>query len=151
MVRFVASIWSSTKVVWSVHRLTTMQWLKLTKCVLFFNIVSSAVHTLLPLALQHLDSHGTEVCFLTLKKMSSIRYYFIITPIPLHSQVFLSCCGTENSQMVPNQENVESDQPVMWLWQDAWTLDHLQDSLYSFWIQLPTFIPLIKLEHHPFM
>ena len=37
-----------------VHKLTMMQWSNLTKCGLFFNIVSLVIHTLLPSVLQHL-------------------------------------------------------------------------------------------------
>ena len=37
-----------------------MQWSNLTKCGLFFNMVSPAAHTLLPLVLLHLDSRGIE-------------------------------------------------------------------------------------------
>ena len=37
----------------------------------------------------------------------------ITGPVLLPSQVLcFSCWGTENSQMVPNQENMEADQPV---------------------------------------
>ena len=89
-----------------------MQWSNLTKCGLFFNIVSPAVHTLLLSVLQRLDSHGIEALILILEKVLSCRYDLIIRQILLPSQVCFSCWGTENSQMVPNQENMESDQPV---------------------------------------
>ena len=35
-----------------------------------------------------------------------------VGPMLLPSQVVFSCWGTQNSQMVSNQENMESDQPV---------------------------------------
>ena len=92
-----------------------MQWLNLTNC-LFFNTVSPAVHILLPSVLQCLDSHGIEALILILYKVHIWRYDLIIGligPILLHSEVFSpSCWGTENSQMIPNQENMEGDQPV---------------------------------------
>ena len=75
----------STRVGWKVHRLTMMQWLNLTKCGLFLNIVSPAVHTLLPSVLQRLESRGIEALILILGKSpqlqiimtsSSIRYCF---------------------------------------------------------------------------
>ena len=104
-----------TRVGWKVHRFTMMQWSNLTKCGLFFNIVSpagAAVHTLLPLVLlQRLDSRGIEALILIFEKVFNCRYDLIIGPILLPSQVFFSCCGTENIQMVPNQENMEGDQP----------------------------------------
>ena len=48
---------------------------------------------------------------LILKKVLQCRYDSIIGPILLPSQVFFHCCGTKNSQIVPNQENMEGDQP----------------------------------------
>ena len=57
------------RVGWKVHRLTTMQWLNLTKCGLFFNIVSHEVHTLLPSVLQRLDSSDIEALILILEKV----------------------------------------------------------------------------------
>ena len=100
------------RVGWKVHRLTMRQWSNLTNCGLFFNIVSSAVHTLFPSVLQHLDSHGMKVLILILKKVLNCRYDLIIGLILLLSQVFFSCWGTKSIQMVPNQENMEGDQPV---------------------------------------
>ena len=94
-----------------VHRLTMMQWFNLTKCGLLFNIVSPAVHTLLPLVLQRLDSCGIEALLLILEKVLNCRYDHIISPILLPSQVYFHFGGTENSQMVPNQENMEGCQP----------------------------------------
>ena len=61
-----------------------MQWSNLTKCGLFFKIVSPAVHTVLPSVLQHLDSHGIEALILILEKVLNL----IISPILLPSQVF---------------------------------------------------------------
>ena len=83
---------------WKVHRLTMMQWSNLTKHSLFFNIVSCAVHTLLPSVLQRLDAHGVKLSSWSSKKI-------------LNCSVF-SCWGTENNQMVQNQENMEGDQPI---------------------------------------
>ena len=78
----------------------------------FVNIVSPAVHTLLPSVLQHLDSCGIEALILILKKAFNCRYDLIIDLILLPSQVFFSCWGTEHSQMVLNQDNMEGNQPV---------------------------------------
>ena len=89
-----------------------MQWSNLAKCGLFFNIVSPVVHTLLPLVLQHLDSCGIEALILILKTVINSIYDLIIGRILLSSHIFFSCWRTENSQMVPNQENMEGDQPV---------------------------------------
>ena len=88
--------------------------------VLFFNIVSLAVHTLLPSAWQRLDSRGVQDLILILKKVVNCRYMYdlIIGPKLLPSQIlsvlcfFGSCWGTENSQMVTNQENMEGHQPI---------------------------------------
>ena len=82
-----------------------MQWSNLTKCGLFFNIVSPAVHTLLPSVLQRLDSLGIEALILILKKSSKFCKYNLIIGL------IFSCWRTENIQMVPNQ-NMEGDQPV---------------------------------------
>ena len=82
----------------------------MTKCELFLNILSPAVHTLLPLVLQRLDYHGIEALILILVKVLKSRYDLIIHAILLPSQVFFSCRGTESSQMVPNQEKMEGGQ-----------------------------------------
>ena len=83
---------SLTRVSWKVHRLTMMQWSNLTKCGLIFNIhvVSPAVHTLLPSALQRLDSGSIEALILILKNVPNCRYD-LIGPILL---LLLSCWGT---------------------------------------------------------
>ena len=98
-----------TRVGWKVQRLTMMNWSNLTICGLFFNIVSPAVHTVLPSVLQRLDLCGIEALILILEKVNC-KYDLIIGPILLPSQVFwllfFSFWGTENSQMVPNQENM---------------------------------------------
>ena len=61
---------------------------------------------------QRLDSRGIAL-ILILEKVLNCRYDLIIGPLLLISQViFVSCWGTENSQMVPNQENMEGDKPV---------------------------------------
>ena len=90
---------------WIVHRLTMMQWSNLTKCGLFFNTISPAVHTLLLSVLQHLDSQGIEALILILEKtstadmtLSSVRYCF-----PAKWGFFI--LGNKSSQMVPNQRN----------------------------------------------
>ena len=55
---------------------------------------------------------GIEALILILVNVPNCRYDLITGPILLPGQVFFSCWGTENSQMVPNQENMEGDQPV---------------------------------------
>ena len=94
----------STRVGWKVHRLTMMQWSNLTKCGLYVNIVSPVVHTLLPSVLQRLDSCGIKIVL-------NCRYDLIVGPIIASQLSAFSSWGTENSQMVPNQENMEGDQP----------------------------------------
>ena len=64
-----------------------MQWSNLIKYGIFVNIVSPAVHTLLPSVLQHLDSCGIEALILILEKVLNCRYNLIIGPILLPSQV----------------------------------------------------------------
>ena len=44
------------------------------------------------------------------KKVLNCKYDLLIGQILLPSQVFFSCWGTENTEMVPNQ-NMEGDQP----------------------------------------
>ena len=63
--------------------------IKLDQMWFIFNIVSPAVHTLLPVVLQCLDSHGIEAVILILKEVFSCRYDLIIGPILFLSQVFL--------------------------------------------------------------
>ena len=90
-----------------------MQWSNLTKYGLFLTyIVSPAVHTLLPSVLQSLDSPGIEALIPILEKVLNCRHELIIGPILLPSQVFFRCWGTDNSQMIPIQENMEGNQPV---------------------------------------
>ena len=50
-----------------------MQWSNLTKCGLFVNIVSLAIHTLLPSVLQRSDSRGIKVLILSLEKVLNCR------------------------------------------------------------------------------
>ena len=64
-----------------------MQWWNLTKCGLVFNIVSPAVHTLLPSVLKGLDSCGIEALILILEKDLNCRYDLIIGPLLLPCQV----------------------------------------------------------------
>ena len=76
-------------------------------------IFQHAVHRLLPTVLQRLDSHGREALILIWEKVLSCRYDLITGQILLPSQVFFfSFWGTENSLMMPNQENMEGNQPV---------------------------------------
>ena len=72
-----------------------MQWFKLTKCGLLFNIVSPAVHTFLPSVLQGLDSRGTEALTQIFEKFLNSRYNCIIGPILLPSQVFFFHVGEQ--------------------------------------------------------
>ena len=65
-----------------------MQWLNLTTCGLFFNIVSLAVHILLPSVFTALDSCGIEAFILILEKVLNCSYDLIIGPILLPSLVF---------------------------------------------------------------
>ena len=63
-----------------------MQWPNLTKCDwVYFNmhLVSRAVHTLLPVVLQHSESCGIETLILILEKVLNCRYDLIISPILL--------------------------------------------------------------------
>ena len=83
-----------------------MQWSNLTKCGLFFNIVSPAVHTLLPLVLELLDFRGVDP-----QKSPQVQIH-CMTSSASQQSVFFSCWGTEYSQMVPKQENMDGDQPV---------------------------------------
>ena len=107
----------NTRVGWKVHRLIMMQW---SMWFIFQRIVSPAVHTLLPLVLQALGFPCMYICIYrsshpqwSSKKPNNYSYNLIIGPILLSSQVFFfSCWGTENIQMVPNQGNMEGDQPV---------------------------------------
>ena len=86
------------------HRLTMMQWSNLIKCGLFFNIVSLAVHTLLPLLLQCMNSCGIEVLILILKKSPQRQTWPHHWSDTASQPSVFSCWGTENSQMVPSQE-----------------------------------------------
>ena len=65
----------------------------LTKMWFIFNIISSAVLTLLPSVLQRLDSRGIEALILTLEKVLNSRYDLMIGPILLVSQVFFVMFG----------------------------------------------------------
>ena len=89
---------------WKVHRLSTVQWSKLT---FFHHKFSCGPHTP-PLVLQCLDSRGIEALILILKKVLNCRYDLIISPILLPSQLFFHV----GEQLVPNQENMEGDQSV---------------------------------------
>ena len=71
-----------------VHSLTDTKYLNLTKLGLFFNIISSAVHTFLPSVLQCSDPSGIEVLLLTLKKVLYSGNDGIITLIPFSSKMF---------------------------------------------------------------
>ena len=93
-----------------VGRKVHMQWSNLTQCGLCFSIVSRAVHTLLPLVLQRLDSCGIQALILILEKVLNCRYDLIIGPIQLPNQVgfFFSCWGRENNQSVPTSSKPQS-------------------------------------------
>ena len=74
--------------------------------VIFQHLVSNAVHTLLPLVLQRLDSHGYRSSHPDPQKInSSTADDLIIGPILLPSQVFFHV-GEQKIDMVPNQENM---------------------------------------------
>ena len=104
----------SSRVGWKkVHRLTMMQWSNLNKCGLFFSIVSPAVHT-------RTSSTGVALLgFLWYRsshpdpgKSPQLQIWpHHLSDIPSKPSVS-SCWGTESSQMMPNQENTEGDQPV---------------------------------------
>ena len=92
----------------SSYRLT--QWSILTNCGLFFhNSIPCCPHTFsigvwIPAwySSSHPDPRKVLNCIITL---SPVWYCF-------PAKCFFSCWGTENSQMVPTQENMEDDQPV---------------------------------------
>ena len=79
--------------------------------VLFCNIVSPAVHTLLPSVLQGLDSHGIEALILILEKGPQLQIWPHHQSNNASQPSVFSLWGTENSQMVPFEENMEGDQP----------------------------------------
>lgn len=91
-----------------------MQWLNLTKCILFYNIVSPVIHTPLPLVLQCLDSHSVDTPILTLKKRPQQQIWLPHkSDTASHLLFFFFMLGPENSQMVPNQDNMgKCNQPV---------------------------------------
>ena len=62
----------------------------------FFNIVSPAVHILLPSVVQHLDSCGIESLILILKKVLNCRYDLIIESDTASQRSVFSCWLTEN-------------------------------------------------------
>ena len=101
---------------WKVHRLTIIQCSNLTNCCLFFNIsLSCGPHTssISVAALGFLWYRSFHIFILILEKVLNCRYdLIIIGPILLPSQVYFHVGGKENSQMVPNQENMQGDQPV---------------------------------------
>ena len=95
---------------WKVCRLTMMQWSNLSKCGLFLNIVSPAGHTLLPLVLQCLDSCGIEAIMILKKVLNcSLQIWPHHQSDTASQPSVFSCWEIENSQMVPNQENMEGD------------------------------------------
>ena len=110
----------STRVGWKVHRLSMMQWSFLTKMWFIFNIiVAPSVNTLSSIGVAVLGFQwyrSSQASHHDPRKVINCRYYLIIGPIPLPSQllIFFLCWGTENIQMVPNQnmEALEDDQPV---------------------------------------
>ena len=60
----------------------------MTKCHIFFNIISSVVHAL-PSVVQCLDSNGVEVFVLALKKVIYSENNVIINLILVSSQMFI--------------------------------------------------------------
>ena len=77
---------------------------------LFFNIVSPAGHTFLPLVLPPVDSCGIEdLILIILGKSPQLQIH--VRPHHWSDTVsqpsVFSCLGTETSQMVSNQENME--------------------------------------------
>ena len=85
-----------TRVGWKVHRLTLMLWSNLTKCGLFFNIVSPAVHTFLPSVLQCLHSCGIGALILILGKSPQLQIWPYYRSDPASQPNVFSCWGTEN-------------------------------------------------------
>ena len=93
-----------------------MQWSNLTKCGLFFNIVSPAVQTFHPSVLQRLDSCSIPGWYISSHPdprkrsstpdmtSSSVRYCF-------PAKCFNHTGKQKYSQMVPNPENMEGDPP----------------------------------------
>ena len=63
-----------------------MQWSNLTKCGLFFNIVSPAVPHTSSIGV----AHGIDALILILEKALNCRYDLIVGPILLPSHVFFS-------------------------------------------------------------
>ena len=94
-----------TRVGWKVHRLTMMQWSNMTKCGLFFYIISPAIHTLFQWVLQLLDSCGIEALIPILKKSPQLQIWPHHRSNTAYQPTVFSCWGTDNSQMVLNQEN----------------------------------------------
>ena len=90
-----------TRVGWKVHRFSMLQWSNLTKCGLFFNIVSPAVRTLLPSVFQRLPwiPVGYRSSHPDPRKSPQLR-----SDKAFQSSIF-SRWGTEYSQVVPNQVN----------------------------------------------
>ena len=63
------------------------------KCGLYFNIVSSTVHTLLPSVLQRLDSRGIISSHPDHRNVPNCRYDPIIGRIPFSNHCVFSCWG----------------------------------------------------------
>ena len=97
------------------YRVTMTQWSNLTKCGLFFNIVSPVVYiytTFFDRCCSAWIPHGIEALILILGNVLEYRCEIIIGLILLPGKVLFSCQRTENCQIVLNQENMEGDQPV---------------------------------------
>ena len=97
------------RVGWKVHRLTMMHWSNLTKCGLFFTSNLPCFPHFSSIGVAALDSRGIEAdprISPQLLVSSTVRYCFPC------SKVSFSRWGSENSQIVPNQENMDVNQPV---------------------------------------
>ena len=86
---------------------------KFDQCGPFFSIVFPVVHTLRPSVLQHLDFNGLKCrsSHPVPRKRSQLQIWLIIGSILLPIKCFFML-GNKKSQMAPNQENMEGDQPV---------------------------------------
>ena len=76
----------------------------------FFLNQHSLRSTHFPSVLQRLDSRGIEDLIMILEKVIKCKYHH--RSDNASQQSVFSCWGTENISLVPNQENMEGDQPV---------------------------------------
>ena len=88
-----------------------MQWSHLTNCN-FSIYTSTPVYTLLPSVSQCLDSCG-KALILILEKVLNCRQFMTISSVRCCSPAkWFFMLGNRNSHILPNQENMEGDQPV---------------------------------------